>query len=153
MLDSQPTDIKYTSEDVISHHGIAAVIKNREGEILVQDHVKYGFWTIPVGKVKDGQNVIDGLKQEILEECGLHVEECKELVVKDYFYMRDGHNVRVTSHLFEVLKYSGQMKNMEQAKHRQQIFMSVEKIMKLPYLSDLTLLYLHQIGFDRPARI
>jgi len=144
--------INYNSEDVIDHDGIAAVIKNEAGDILVQEHVKYGFWTIPVGKVKAGQDVQNGLKEEIFEECNLQIQECKELCVKDYFYERDGKSVKVVSHLFEVKKYSGEMKNMEPHKHRQQKFLSVSKIMELPYISDLTLLYLNQIGLNRSAR-
>jgi len=145
--------VRYTNEDIVNHHGVAAVIKNESGEILVQEHVKFGFWTIPVGKVKGTQSVVDGLKEEIWEECNLKIEEYKELVVKDYFYERDGHSVTVTSHLFEILKYSGEIKNMEPLKHKQQIFMPIEEIKKLPYLSDLTVLYLNQLGFDRKAHI
>lgn len=143
--------IKYNNEDVVDHDGVAAVIKNVAGEVLVQEHVKYGFWTIPVGKVKTGQDVQGGLKEEILEECNLNILESKEICVKDYFYERDGRSVKVISHLFEVQKYSGEMKNNEPHKHRQQIFMPINKIMELPYLSDLTLLYLNQLGFSRQA--
>jgi ADP-ribose pyrophosphatase YjhB (NUDIX family) len=150
---SQADKIKYNSEDVVSHHGVAAVIKDANGNILIQEHVKYGFWTIPVGKVKEGQNVIDGLKQEILEECNLYIEEAQELIVKDYFYERDGNSVKVVSHLFDIQKYHGEMKNLEPTKHKQQIFMPIKEIKQLPYLSDLTLLYLHQVGIDRSARI
>ncbi len=146
-------NINYNKEDVVDHHGIAAVIKNADGEVLVQEHVKYGFWTIPVGKVKDGQSVTDGLKQEILEECDIEVQEYKEIVERDYFYEREGREIKVSSHLFEILKYSGELKNMELAKHRQQIFLPIEKIKELPYLSDLTLMYLEQLGFKREAHI
>jgi ADP-ribose pyrophosphatase YjhB (NUDIX family) len=145
--------INYNKEDIADHYGVAAVIKDGKGDILIQEHVKYGFWTIPVGKVKSGQNIIDGLKQEILEECGLQVLECKEIIEKDYFYERNERNVKVASHLFEILKYSGELRNMEPTKHRQQIFMPIEQIKSLPYLSDLTLLYLDQVGFKRQARI
>ena len=119
----------------------------------MQEHVKYGFWTIPVGKVKGDQNVINGLKQEILEECNLQVKECKEIIVKDYFYERNGKNVKVISHLYEILKYSGEMENLEPMKHKQQMFLPIEQVKKLPYLSDLTLLYLEQLGFKRQARL
>jgi ADP-ribose pyrophosphatase YjhB (NUDIX family) len=119
----------------------------------MQEHVKYGFWTIPVGKVKEDQNVIEGLKQEIREECNLEVEEYKELIEKNYLYERDGHDVKVISHLFEITKYSGELENMEPAKHREQKFLPLEKIKELPYLSDLTLLYLEQLGFKRETRI
>lgn len=84
MIDPRTTNVKYNNEDIVSHDGVAAVIKNNKGDILVQEHVKYGFWTIPVGKVKTGQNVVEGLSQEIYEECNLRVEEFIELIVKDY---------------------------------------------------------------------
>ena len=145
--------INYNKEDLADHHGIAAIIKNQSGDILMQDHVKYGFWTIPVGKVTGGQSVVDGLKQEILEECNLQILDCKEIAVKDYFYERNGNNVKVISHMFDVSKYEGELKNMEPAKHRQQLFMSIEQIMQLPYLSDLTLAYLSYLGINRQSHI
>ena len=147
------TKIKYNSEDLDNHHGVAAVVKNTRGEILVQKHVKLGFWTIPVGKVKKDQSVEEGLKQELVEECSIVVKEHREIIVKDFFYKRNGKNVKVTGHLFEILKYSGKVKNNEPEKHSRQLFMSLESIMKLPYLSDLTLLYLETIGLKRKARL
>ncbi len=146
-------NIKYNKEDVVSHHGVAAVIKNQKGDILIQEHTKYGFWTIPVGKVKEGQDVIDGLREEILEECNLKVEEQKELMVKDYYYNREGKEITVTSHLYEIIKFSGEMKNLEPLKHKQQLFMPIEEIKRLPYLSDMTLLYLEQLNFIRESRL
>ncbi|HAS80631.1 MAG: hypothetical protein UR25_C0002G0037 [Candidatus Nomurabacteria bacterium GW2011_GWE1_32_28] len=146
-------NIKYNSEDTVSHHGVAAVIKNNASEILVQEHVKYGFWTIPIGKVKNGQDIIVGLKEEVFEESNLQIEDYKELIVKNYYYERNNNNVKVISHLFEILKFSGEMKNMEPQKHKQQLFMSIEDIKKLPYISDLTLLYLELLGFKRNAKI
>ena len=145
--------VKYNQEDIVSHHGVAAVIKNEKGEILMQEHTKYGFWTIPVGKVKDGQNIEEGLKQEIFEECNLTIEDSRELIKRDYIYNRDGNKVTVISHLFEILKYRGNMKNSEPQKHKKQIFIPLNKIKELPYLSDLTLLYLETLGFNRTAKI
>jgi ADP-ribose pyrophosphatase YjhB (NUDIX family) len=145
--------INYTSEDVLSHHGIAAIIKNEKGEILMQEHVKYGFWTIPVGKVKSEQSVEAGLKEELFEECNILINEFKELIVKNYNYNRNGNDVLVISHLFEILKYQGEIKNNEPQKHKQQKFISISEILKLPYLSDLTLLYLELIGLKRQAKI
>lgn len=145
--------IPYNSEDIVNHHSVAAVIKNESGEILIQFHLKYDFWTLPVGKVKEGQNIIDGLKEEMLEECNLQIEKCNELAVVDLYYNRDGNDVKVISHLFDVLKYTGEMKNNEPHKHREQLFMSLEDIKKLPYISDMTQLYLKQQGFKREVKI
>lgn len=145
--------INYNNEDIVDHHGVAAVIKNGDGEILMQEHAKYGFWTIPVGKVKEGQNIIEGLRQEIQEECDILVEKAREIVFKKYQYERNGHLVNVLSHLFEIEKYSGTVKNNEPTKHKQQIFLPLEKIKILPYLSDLALLYLETLGFKRKPHI
>jgi ADP-ribose pyrophosphatase YjhB (NUDIX family) len=145
--------IKYNSEDLKDHHGVAAVIKDKNESILMQEHVKYGFWTIPVGKVVDNQRIIDGLKQELDEECNITVINCKELIVKDYTYNRNGIDVTVHSHLFEIIEYSGEVKNNEPQKHKQQIFLSIDEIMRLPYLSDLTILYLKILGFERNNKI
>ncbi|MCL5006924.1 MAG: NUDIX hydrolase [Patescibacteria group bacterium] len=147
------TKINYTNEDLIDHHAIAAVIKNKTGEVLVQEHIKYGFWTIPVGKVKKDQSITDGLKQEVFEECNLEVESCREVVARNYLYYRNGSRIKVMGHLFEIIKYKGELQNLEPQKHKQQLFVPVSKIIKLPYLSDLTLLYLDQLGLHRLARL
>ena len=145
--------INYTDEDLLDHHGVAAVIKNNQGEILMQEHVKYGFWTIPVGKVKHNQSVVEGLKEEILEECNLKLDKITEIANKKYSYLRNEKDVSVDVHLFDVATYSGEMKNNEPHKHKNQEFMTLEKIKTLPYLSDITLLYLETIGFKRLAKI
>lgn len=145
--------VKYNYGDLKSHDAMGVVIKNAKGEILMQDHVKFGFWTIPIGKAEEDQSVEEGLKQEMLEECGIKVESCKERISKEYSYERDGKKVKVKSHIFEVEKYSGILKNNEPQKHRSQIFINLEKIKKLPYLSDATVLYLESLGFKREAKI
>jgi ADP-ribose pyrophosphatase YjhB (NUDIX family) len=139
-------EYKYTQEDIKDHAGIGAVIKNEKGEILVQKHVKLGFWTIPVGKVEHGQNIIDGLKQELKEECNIDVIEAKELMVRKYKYDRRVRVVTVTSHLFEITKYKGTIKNNEPHKHSKQLFMSIKDIKKKVYISDATKLYFEYLN-------
>ena len=146
-------EINYSEEDLRDHDAIGAVIKDSKGRILVQDHVKYGFWTIPVGKAKQGQSPEDALKQELLEECGISARKFKKIAEKDYVYLRGVKNVRLISHIFEITEYSGNIKNMEPHKHKSQEFKSVEEITKLQYLSDATILYLKTIGIERTNRI
>ncbi len=141
--------ISYTPEDLTSHHGIAAVITNEKGEILMQEHVKYGFWTIPIGKVRKGQGIIEGLTQELFEECDILVEECKELTAKDFSYIRSGKPITVFGHIFAVVSYAGTICNKEPHNHTTQRFMSLQEIQHLPFLSDLTLLYLEHKGIYR----
>ena len=145
--------INYTSEDLKDHDGISAIIKDEKGRILMQEHVKYGFWTIPVGKAKLGQSVVEALKEETFEETNLNAIDCRELLIKVFNYVRDGIPVKVTAHLFEVTNYSGELHNNEPHKHKQQIFMSLDEIMKLPYISNMTNLYLKSIGYDRGDKL
>lgn len=128
----------YNEEDLAPHHGVSAIIYDEYKNILMQDHVKLNFWTIPVGKVKSGQKVIDGLKEELLEECGIKVIKFKEVRLFRKIYKRQNIDVEVINHIFEVEKYSGIPRNLEPLKHRSQIFMSIEEIKKKSKLSDAT---------------
>ena len=144
--------MKYTSEDMSDHDAVAAVIKNNDVEILMQEHVKYGFWTIPLGKAKNDQSVDEGLKQELFEELDISITRYKEITGRNYTYT-DGRNIKVTAHIFEILSYTGKIYNKEPHKHKQQIFLSLDKIGKLPFLSDMTLLYLETLGIKRKDKI
>ena len=146
-------EINYNSEDLLDHDVVAAIIKNERGEILMQEHMKYGFWTVPVGKVKPNQSIEDGLKVEMKEECDIIVQNFKELTKNSYVYGRKGRDVKIVGHIIEVLSFNRVIKNNEPEKHKQQRFISLDRIKKLPYLSDLTVLYLQTLGFKRNARI
>ncbi len=143
----------YNHEDLVDHNGIAAVIKDNSGRILMQLHVKFGFWTIPVGKVDLRDSIEYGLKKEVLEECGITIQDYKEITSKNFVYDRRGKNVQLTSYLFEIKRYSGIIQNKEPHKHTRQEFLTLEQIKVLPYLSDMTLLYLETLGFRRDAKL
>lgn len=145
--------VNYNEEDLKNHQGISAIITDNHGNILMQEHVKYGFWTIPVGKVDLDKDLIEGLKQEVFEETNLVVEDCKEIGYKLFEYIRNGKNVKVHTHLFQITKYSGKLENKEPNKHKKQIFMSIKEIVNLPYLSDTTLWFLKTLDIIREARI
>lgn len=146
-------NIKYNAEDLKDHQGVSAVIKNKEGKILMQEHTKYGFWTIPVGKVDLDEDLIEGLKKEVFEETNLIVEDYKEIGYKLYEYIRNGKNVKVHTHLFEIVKCSGELENKEPNKHKQQKFLSINEIITLPYLSDTTLWFLKTLNIIRKPKI
>jgi ADP-ribose pyrophosphatase YjhB (NUDIX family) len=146
-------EIKYNKSDLEEHKGVSAVIRNSEGDVLMQEHVKYGFWTIPVGKTKKGQSVIDAIKEEVFEECNLVIEDLREIAIREIEYVRNGKKMIVPAYVFEVLKYSGEVKNKEPEKHKQQKFMSIEEIKNLPYISHSTVMFLESVGIMREARI
>lgn len=142
----------YTSEDLEDHDAIGAVIKDSEGRILMQEHKKYGFWTIPIGKSAIG-TAIEGLKKELQEECGIKVKEFKEITVRKFDYERRGKTVHLNGHLYKIISYEGIIENKEPHKHSRQEFMTLEAIKGLPFLSDMTLLYLETLGIIRSARL
>jgi hypothetical protein len=39
--------INYNSEDMLDHDAVFAVIKDKKGEILLQEHSKYDHRTLP----------------------------------------------------------------------------------------------------------
>lgn len=145
--------INYTPEDLVDHNAVAAIIKDKNGNILMQDHVKFGFWTIPIGKAHPNQSPRTAIKQEIFEECNLHLKKFQKIGTKKYYYVRDGKDVHLTLHLYEIFSYSGDLENKEPHKHRQQKFLPLEKIKTLQYLSDATIFYLEKIGYKRPAKL
>ena len=145
--------VKYTGDDLEDHDATGAVIKDDQGRVLMQEHVKYGFWTIPVGKAKKEQHVEEALVEELFEECDITVIDFREIVKREYVYERDGKNVRLISHIYEIDNYSGTIKNKEPHKHSRQLFLSLEEVKKLDYLSDATLLYLEHLGYRRDARL
>ncbi|MCX7881256.1 MAG: NUDIX domain-containing protein [Patescibacteria group bacterium] len=57
---------------------IGAFIINNKGEILIvkkslEEKIDAGLWTIPGGKIKKKENIVDGLKREIKEEVGIEI--------------------------------------------------------------------------------
>lgn len=71
----------------------------------MQDHVKLDFFTVPIGKVKAGEDPEGVMLQELREELGIEVTEYKAVgaCVGNYDY--DGAIVRIRTHVFEVLAY------------------------------------------------
>jgi ADP-ribose pyrophosphatase YjhB (NUDIX family) len=54
--------------------GVAAVIPNGEGRILLQRRSDNGLWGLPGGSVEIGESVRDAILREVREETGLSVE-------------------------------------------------------------------------------
>ena len=63
------------TEKTLPAHGVAAggIVRNAKGEILLINNPRRG-WEFPGGLIENGENVIDGLKREILEETGAVVK-------------------------------------------------------------------------------
>lgn len=54
--------------------GVAMIIFNEKGEVLLQKRADVNLWGIPSGHVEPGETVKDAAVREILEETGLKVK-------------------------------------------------------------------------------
>lgn len=53
--------------------GVAAVIFNAQGEVLLQRRSDNGNWGLPGGAIDPGEEPADAVVREVFEETGLHV--------------------------------------------------------------------------------
>jgi ADP-ribose pyrophosphatase YjhB (NUDIX family) len=54
--------------------GVAAIIRNSHGQILLQRRSDNGLWGLPGGSVEIGESVREAIVREVEEETGLTVE-------------------------------------------------------------------------------
>ncbi|MEG7336738.1 NUDIX domain-containing protein [Bacillus sp. 0102A] len=52
---------------------VSAVVLHKEREILLQERVDNGKWSLPGGNVEPGETVEDSIKREVMEETGLDI--------------------------------------------------------------------------------
>ncbi len=143
--------VRYTAEDLLDHHAVAAVIRDSLSRVLIVEHKKWGFWSIPIGKAHPGQDPLAGLKEEMREELGIEIEQARDVVQCVLKYDREGRTIRLVMHIFEVDAFGGTIENLEPTKHARLEYMYVEEIAALDCLSDATLLYLEELGANPRA--
>ena len=139
-------DRKYTQGDLDDFKAVGAVIKNKNNDILMQKHNKFGFWTIPCGKVDPGETLESALKKEIFEECGIIIEKFKLISEKSFKYIRKQKQINVDTYIYEIIEYTGKILNKEPEKHEIQKFMSINEILKVDDISHQTQMYLDSVG-------
>lgn len=124
-------NIKYNEGDLRPIHDAIGAIIEKNGKYLMMDHVKFNFWTIPIGKVEPQQTVVQGLRQELKEEINIIPVKYIEVGKFTKKYKRDKILVTVISHVFKVDSWRGTIRNNEPKKHRSIKWMSKEEIIKL----------------------
>ena len=122
---------KYNAGDLRPIHDAIGAIIEQNGKYLMMDHVKFNFWTIPIGKVEPMQTIEQGLKQELKEEINIIPVKYIEVGKFTKKYKRDKILVTVISHVFKVDSWRGTIKNNEPKKHRSIKWMTKEEIVKL----------------------
>ncbi len=142
--------VAFTPEDLIDHDAVAAVFRDSSGSVLALRHLKWGFWSLPVGKAHPGQTPFDGLVEEMKEELGVTVTSAKRIASAVVQYQED-RDVRLRFHVFEVDSYEGTVRNLEPAKHAELAYLAPSELSLKEALSDATLLFLESQGLEAVA--
>lgn len=122
---------KFNEEDMRNHETSAGIIRNGD-MYLIQDHIKHNMLTFPIGKVKPPETPVQGLITEMWEELGIKInpKDCVEIFDYKKDYNFDGKNIKVHTHVFEILKYTGKIQNKEPHKHKWIKFMKLYDVVK-----------------------
>jgi len=121
---------KYNASDLRPVHEAISALIEKDGKILMLDHVKLNFWTIPIGKIELGDTIEQTLKIELKEEVNIIPVKYVKLGQFTKSYMREKTKVQITSHIFRVNTWRGTVKNNEPKKHRSIKWMSEDELMK-----------------------
>jgi 8-oxo-dGTP pyrophosphatase MutT (NUDIX family) len=103
-------------------NAVALLVTDAEGRMLVLWHVKYRFWTVPLGKIEPGEAGISAAEREAFEELGI-VSKRVELLDTVYKPVATDDYSDITIALCHVTSYSGAIANREPDKHDQFRFM------------------------------
>ena len=136
MLKQYLEKIQYTPGDLEDYKAIGAIfIKDKK--ILMMDHVKFNFWTVPIGKAEKNETVEQALKKEIKEELNITVKKFKLISIWKRTFANAGKQIKTENYLYLIENYSGTIKNNEPHKHRSIEYMSIKEIRKAR-LSEMT---------------
>lgn len=64
---------KHVGHALLLMPGVAGIIRNEKGEILMQRRADDGWWGLPAGSVDPGEKPAQALVREVYEETGLRV--------------------------------------------------------------------------------
>ncbi|MBI3525498.1 MAG: Nudix family hydrolase [Betaproteobacteria bacterium] len=91
----------------------AAVILRSDGAFLLgrrpPGSVYAGYWEFPGGKVEVGETPRDALARELHEELGIVVETAYPWIVREFVYQ----HAHVRLHFFRVLRWSGELRDLQ----------------------------------------
>jgi 8-oxo-dGTP pyrophosphatase MutT (NUDIX family) len=75
-------------------HDVTLFITNRDRLALIRKpHFEDGLWRTPGGGVKPGEDFVEGVAREAIEETGLHVELRRFLVDAEARFLHEPYNV------------------------------------------------------------
>ena len=70
-----------SNKKIIEEEVVVGILLNKNGQILIakrrNNQFMPGYWELPGGKIKVGENKKDSLKRELFEELGVTISKCK----------------------------------------------------------------------------
>lgn len=136
----------FTEEDLSTKDAIWAVVFDWEWRILIQDHIKLDFFTIPIWKVREWQNPDEVMKKELFDEVGIRVLEFEKIIIQEWTYDYNWVKIKIRNHIYKILNWSWAVENKEPTKHRTLKFITIDEIKKLPKISDATQIFLSTLS-------
>jgi hypothetical protein len=98
LSERKPEDMGKTERRMPTHIVAAAgIVVNSSGEILLVKNNRRG-WEFPGGQVEVGENVIDAVKREIMEEAGVEIEVGEVFCISSNTCKYPGEAVEHSSH-------------------------------------------------------
>lgn len=131
-------------------NAVSAIIKNRHGQVLFQDHIKCNGYTLPGGKAMESESNVSALIRELYEELGIVVRESNcELIysneIKNSEYpVGSGDYIDFISNIYMVSAYENIPVNKEPNKHKSIEWLTTEELEKLDK-SDILNDYINHI--------
>ncbi len=85
----------------------SALIRNALGEVALVRTARRG-WELPGGQIELGESLIDGLRREVLEECGIEIE------IEKLLHVRSNLSSAIVIFCFQASYLSGQLRPSEE---------------------------------------
>lgn len=142
-------DISLKVGEHLLNYRVSAVIRNGN-KILVHHGIKKDHYTLPGGRVKDGESTITALKREIKEEMGFDTEYVKPFsFIENFFEMNDKnyHELLVTHELKFIDKEVYKKQRIEPIEEEKKgklefAWMDIEELQNVTFLPQKLLEYL-----------
>ena len=120
--------------------GVSIAIENAHGDVLVLQNKKNGRWTLPGGKVEDGETPEEAIIRETKEEVGVEPILFKEIIRNKVTYPTledyDFPEIIVETIVFRTSRYCGDIINMEPTIHDVMEFQSYWQVQGIMTSSD-----------------
>lgn len=110
---------------------VSAIVRNVENKWLLLDHNKCNAYTLPGGKIDEGEDTRSAIVRELREELGIVPTDmafyCTTVFLCEY-PNGSGNWLYFKDHCFKIKSYSGVIQNLEPKKHKEIIFAHPDRI-------------------------